>query len=319
MTAAHRKPPKTLVVGLGKTGLSCARYLAAHGVPVAVTDSRVAPPCLESLRRELPDTALFLGGFDEQAFASAERLLVSPGVSLEEPLIQQARARGAEVIGDIELFCQVAEAPIVAITGSNGKSTVTTLLGEMSRAAGVPAGIGGNLGDPALELLDPSLSLYILELSSFQLEALSSLRPRVAAVLNLSPDHLDRYHDFEHYAETKRAVYRHAQVRLYNRDDPRVMAMRDGSGDECFFSTGEPHQADEFGLRRLAGEGWCVVINDFCRSRNCACWVAITRPMHWRLWPSGTAWAGRWRGCWEYSGAIAGCRTVPSSSPSRPA
>ena len=160
---------KTLVVGLGKTGLSCARYLAGKGVPVAITDSREQPPGLDELRRDLPDTALFLGGFEAGVFEAADRLVVSPGVPVDQPLIQQAMARGVPVIGDIELFAQEAKAPIAAITGSNGKSSVTTLLGEMARNAGRNALVGGNLGEPALDLLSDDADLYILELSSFQL------------------------------------------------------------------------------------------------------------------------------------------------------
>jgi len=246
---------KTLIVGLGKTGLSCARYLAARGVPLAVTDSRIRPPALQQMQDELPDVALFLGGFDATAFTTAERLVVSPGVSLQEPLIAQAVARGVEVVGDVELFCQAATAPIVAITGSNGKSTVTTLLGEMAARAGWKVGVGGNLGQPVLELLDDQAALYILELSSFQLETLCSLRPKLAAVLNLSPDHLDRYRDLQHYADTKAGIYAQAAMGLYNRDDQLVMAMRGSAADECFFSSKAP-QGDDFGLRDVGGESW---------------------------------------------------------------
>ncbi|NCA90935.1 MAG: UDP-N-acetylmuramoyl-L-alanine--D-glutamate ligase, partial [Gammaproteobacteria bacterium] len=185
--------PKTLILGLGKTGLSCARYLHAQGVPVAVTDSRPHPPGLAAVREELPDLPLFLGDFDAAALAVAERLLISPGIALSDPRLAPAIGRGVEVVGDIELFARAVQAPVVAITGSNGKSTVTTLVGEMARASGLRTAVGGNLGKPALELLDPAIELYVLELSSFQLETTRSLRPRVATVLNISADHLDRY------------------------------------------------------------------------------------------------------------------------------
>jgi len=246
---------KTLVVGLGKTGLSCARYLAAQGVPVAITDSRERPPGLDELRSELPDIALFLGEFDAAVFEAAEQLVVSPGVSVDHPLIRAAVERGVPVIGDIELFALVAQAPVAAITGSNGKSTVTTLLGEMARRAGVRCGIGGNLGEPALNLLDEQVGLYVLELSSFQLETTYSLQPGVAVVLNLSPDHMDRYTDFAAYAATKARIYERAGVRVFNLDDPQVMAMRRVEGKELFFTLGEPAE-NTFGLRSDEDGEW---------------------------------------------------------------
>ena len=175
---------RTLVVGLGTTGLSCARFLAGRGVEVAVTDSREQPPALAEMQSELPDVALFLGGFDAQAFARAQRIVVSPGVDLREPALVEARRRGVEIIGDIELFARIAIAPVVAITGSNGKSTVTTLVGAMARREGMDVRVGANLGTPALDLLqDHEPDLYVLELSSFQLESVQSLRCRAATVL----------------------------------------------------------------------------------------------------------------------------------------
>lgn len=246
---------KTLVVGLGATGLSCARYLSSRGVPLAVTDSREHPPGLDELLEELPDTALFLGGFSAAAFAAAERLIVSPGVALSEPMIQAAIAAGVPVLGDVELFCQVAAAPYVAITGSNGKSTVTTLLGEMAAAQGINVAVGGNIGKPVLDLLDDRTELYVLELSSFQLETTESLRPVAATVLNLSPDHLDRYTSFAGYAEAKRKVYRNAQSQIFNLDDAGVMAMCEQDGRERFFTAGEP-AAEQYGLRGSEGELW---------------------------------------------------------------
>ncbi|MCW8890985.1 MAG: UDP-N-acetylmuramoyl-L-alanine--D-glutamate ligase [Sedimenticola sp.] len=251
--AIHDK--KSLIVGLGKTGLSCARYLSARGVPVAITDSRERPPGLAELNQELPDIALFLGGFDPAAFEAAERLVISPGVPMSEPLIQQAIARGVPVVGDIELFAQVAKAPIAAITGSNGKSTVTTLLGQMAQDAGINVAMGGNLGDPALSLLDDEIELYVIELSSFQLETTVSLQPKAAVVLNISPDHLDRYQDLQDYANTKATLYEHAETAVFNRDDPMVMAMCHGNESDRFFTLSEPLEA-EYGLRLVEGERW---------------------------------------------------------------
>src|SRR5258708_1232128 len=169
--AAKNRRHKTLIVGLGKTGLSCARFLAAHGEEVAVTDSRERPPGLADLRALLPDAAVFLGGFSEDALKHADRLVVSPGVAVTTPFTAKARPRGFPVRGDIELFAHYARAPVAGITGANGKSTVTTLLGLMAERAGKAVRVGGNLGTPALDLLkDAEPELYVLELSSFQLE-----------------------------------------------------------------------------------------------------------------------------------------------------
>jgi UDP-N-acetylmuramoylalanine--D-glutamate ligase len=246
---------RTLIVGLGQTGLACARYLQGRGIPVVIIDSRTNPPGLEALTEEMPDAAVITGGFDPQVFRLADRIIVSPGISVDEPLIQEARARGAEILGDIELFAREAEAPIVAITGSNGKSTVTTLLGAMARCAGRHVAVGGNLGPAALELLDDEVELYVLELSSFQLETTRSLQPRAAVVLNVSPDHLDRYPDMGTYAAVKAGVYQGAQVRVFNRDDPRVVAMGEPREDDLFFTLQIP-ESNEFGLCQDEGEIW---------------------------------------------------------------
>ena len=256
----HQPAPrtKTLIVGLGKTGLSCARYLAARGERVAVTDSRAEPPGLTALRAELPDVALFLGGFERAVFESADLLVVSPGVPVATPEIRAAQARGIPVVGDIELFARAAEAagvPVAAITGSNGKSTVTTLLGDMARAAGRRVAVGGNLGEPALDLLAEDRDLYVLEVSSFQLETTASLHPAVAAVLNLSPDHMDRYPDVAAYAAAKARLLHGAGTAVLNADDPQVLAMPGGDA-RWYFTLGEPRGADWFGIRKSAGETW---------------------------------------------------------------
>lgn len=255
-TTAQGQARRTLVVGLGKTGLSCARFLAARGEAVAVTDTRLAPPGLETLREELPDVPVFVGGFDASAFRSAERLVVSPGVSLREPLIREAMERGVEVIGDVALFARHADAPVAAITGSNGKSTVTTLLGEMAKNSGLNTRVGGNLGTPALELLGgPAPDLYVLELSSFQLETITRLNAKAAAVLNISPDHMDRYASLEEYADAKRAIFQGEGAMIVNADDPVVAAMAEPDRHIIRFTLGEP-QANDFGLRSEAGADW---------------------------------------------------------------
>ncbi len=249
--------PKTLIVGLGSTGLSVLRHLRARGETVAVTDSRAAPPGLAEMRESHADVPAALGGFDADFFAAADRLVVSPGVSLEEPLIRQARARGAEIVGDIELFARAARAPVVAITGSNGKSTVTTLLGEMARKAGLRVPVGGNIGRPALDLLDEGpVDFYLLELSSFQLDTTESLDAAAAVVLNLSADHMDRYAALERYAASKQRVYRGHGLMLINRDDSAVLAMRETARRSLSFGLDRPPSEADYGLLEVAGETW---------------------------------------------------------------
>jgi UDP-N-acetylmuramoylalanine--D-glutamate ligase len=257
MTEMFDKARRTLVVGLGETGLSVARYLSGQGAPVAIVDSRENPPGLERLRAELPaDVALFLGGFHSEAFERAEQIVVSPGVSMAEPEIAAAVARDVLVIGDIELFARAVTAPVVAVTGSNGKSTVVTLLSAMARRAGCDVRTGGNIGTPALDLIgETEPDLYILELSSFQLETVQSLQPQAAVVLNISADHLDRYRDLEGYAAAKQAIYRHADLQVVNNDDPVAAALADSSRSRVGF-TQQPPGADEFGLVEHEGVSW---------------------------------------------------------------
>lgn len=208
------KNNKYLVVGLGITGLSVVEYLSRMGAFVAVTDTREAPPQLALLKVQVP---LFLGTLHIPS--DTTHIILSPGLAINTPEVQAAIARGVVVIGDIELFAQVVDKPVLAITGSNGKSTVTTLLGEMAKTSGICAGVGGNLGTPALALLNPQHDCYILELSSFQLETLSSLKPKVATVLNVSPDHMDRYTDLTAYQQAKQRIYMMAQHAIINRQD----------------------------------------------------------------------------------------------------
>jgi UDP-N-acetylmuramoylalanine--D-glutamate ligase len=214
-----------VIVGLGVTGLSCARYLRKQGVPFVIADSREAPPNVAALRAEMPEVTLHLGAFDAELFKRAGELIVSPGIALEEPAIVAAKAAGVGICGDIDLFVRAnaqspTPAPIVAITGSNGKSTVTTLVGDMAAAAGKVVGVGGNLGTAALDLLDDAVELYVLELSSFQLERAEPLHPLVATVLNISPDHQDRHPTLVSYHQAKHRIFRGAQQAVVNRADP---------------------------------------------------------------------------------------------------
>ena len=257
MTETFDKARRTLVVGLGKTGLSVARYLSRQGVPVAIVDSREQPPGLARSRAGLPaDVALFLGGFHKDAFERAEQIVLSPGVSMHVPEIAAARARQVPVVGDIELFAQAAKAPVIAVTGSNGKSTVVVLLSAMARRAGLDVRTGGNIGTPALDLIEADEpDLYVLELSSFQLETLQSLQPQASVVLNISDDHLDRYRDIQDYAAAKQAIYRHAALQVVNLDDPVAAALADAQQPIAGFTASAP-AANEYGLLEVAGETW---------------------------------------------------------------
>lgn len=260
-----------LIVGLGKSGLSCARFLARRGEEFAAIDSRANPPELAVFRREFPGAAVHLGGFDPMVIFRAQRLIVSPGVALTEAPIAAAVNRGAEAVGDIELFAravqggtsaagaatpEAARAPVIAITGANGKSTVTTLVGEMVADAGRQVRVGGNLGTPALDLIEETApDFYVLELSSFQLETTTSLNAAAATVLNLSPDHMDRYRDMDGYAAAKARIYRGDGVMVINADDPRVVAMAQRGRRITRFGLGAP-AGDDFGVVERAGQPW---------------------------------------------------------------
>lgn len=228
----------SVVVGLGKTGASCLRFLARRGIAVSATDTRAAPPGLTELGGLAKGLDIRLGGFDLSLLDGASQLLMSPGVSLQEPIASQARVRGIEVLGDIELFARAVRAPVIGITGTNGKSTVTSLVASMAAAAGRRVLAGGNLGVPALDLLEqPVPDLYVLELSSFQLETTSSLALKAAVVLNVSADHMDRYPSIEDYARAKARIFAKAATMVLNADDPLVAAMRRDGAHVMTFST----------------------------------------------------------------------------------
>lgn len=238
---------RSIIVGLGRTGLSCARYLQSRGVSFAVTDSRAAPPETAALEQLASDIEVRFGGFDESLLDGASQLVASPGVSLKEPFLMSAAVRGIPIIGDIELFVREAKAPIAAITGTNGKSTVTTLVGLMANAAGRRAIAGGNLGRPALDLLDdPVPELYVLELSSFQLETTLSLRAAAATVLNVTPDHMDRYATLQEYTTAKERIFQRADAAIVNMDDIAVRTMRYQSSRVLGFSLHAEPAADYF-------------------------------------------------------------------------
>jgi UDP-N-acetylmuramoylalanine--D-glutamate ligase len=231
MSASPSGTRSAVIAGLGKTGLSCARYLLAHGWSIAVTDTRAQPPELAKLRALDANVPVRLGGLDTTLLDDALCVVASPGLALADPFFIAARSRGLEIVGDVELFARAVDAPVAGITGTNGKSTVTTLVGRMAERAGMRVRVGGNLGEPALDLLGAAESdaqrteLYVLELSSYQLETTVSLDLKAAAVLNVTPDHMDRYATLEDYAEAKARIFARCDTAVINLDDALVVAM----------------------------------------------------------------------------------------------
>ncbi len=254
----RHKPDRidTVIIGIGATGMSCARFLANRKLPFAMTDTREVPPGLEEARRAFPDITIRTGLLDMELIMQARQCLVSPGISIHHPVLVKAAQEGIEIIGDTELFARHVNTPVIGITGSNGKSTVTTLVHEMAKASGKDVKAGGNLGTPALDLLeDPEPDLYVLELSSFQLETTHSLNPIAATVLNISEDHMDRYSDVAEYADAKERIFLGDGVMVLNGDDPVVARMAKTPREIIRFTLGEP-QEDEFGLIEKGGNRW---------------------------------------------------------------
>ncbi|MBX8512668.1 UDP-N-acetylmuramoyl-L-alanine--D-glutamate ligase [Pseudomonas cichorii] len=242
-----------IVVGLGKSGMSLVRFLANRGVAFAVADTRENPPELATLRRDYPQVEVRCGELDVEFLCRADELYVSPGLALATPALQEAHARGVKMSGDLDLFARYAKAPIIAITGSNAKSTVTTLVGEMAQAAGKRVAVGGNLGMPALDLLSDDVELYVMELSSFQLETTHELNAEVATVLNVSEDHMDRYSGLPAYHLAKHRIFRGARQVVVNRQDALSRPLI-GEGLPCWtFGLTKP-DFNGFGLREENGE-----------------------------------------------------------------
>jgi UDP-N-acetylmuramoylalanine--D-glutamate ligase len=238
-----------LVVGLGPTGLSCVQYLVRKNIPVAVVDTRENPPSLTACQQKFPEVPIHLGAFSDAVFSQAGTLVVSPGVSLEEPCIAACIRNQIPVIGDVELFVREAAAPIIAITGSNGKSTLTTLMGEMIKDAGFTPIVCGNIGVPVLDcLLQPAPDYYVIELSSFQLDTTYSLRALVAVVINVSPDHMDRYATIHDYRASKKRVYQHCQHAVVNGDEPEIWQSLSFKHSPTAFTLSNPDK-NAWGIR----------------------------------------------------------------------
>jgi len=265
------KGRKVVVLGLGDTGLSMARWLARRGAVVRVADSRAAPPHAARLARELPQVPLATGKFSDAALAGAHLIAISPGIDRREAPIAGAVKRGVPIVGDVELFAQALKAVIphpsslippkvLAITGSNGKSTVTVMTGEICRAAGRETVVAGNIGLPVLDALAAvedggrAPDVFVLELSSFQLESTHSLEPDAATVLNVTEDHLDRYAGMKEYAAAKARIFAGNGVQVLNRDDRWSMGMTRAGRARYTFGVGEPRAETEWGVR-VAGDG----------------------------------------------------------------
>ena len=242
-----------IVAGLGSTGLSCARYLYARDIPFAVVDSRAQPRGLATLRNEMPGVEFLGSDGPEGLFDGVTEVIVSPGIAMDAPIVTGALAAGVPIVGDIDLFMREADAPVVGITGSNAKSTVTELVGEMARTAGLAVGVGGNLGTPALDLLEPGTELYVLELSSFQLERAGQLGLAVATVLNVSADHLDRHGSMSEYRRAKHQVFAGCKQVVANRDDPQTQPVVPADTRVVTWGLTEPGPGD-FGLCLESGD-----------------------------------------------------------------
>ncbi len=244
---------RVLVLGMGVTGVSCAHYLALRGISAVFADSRQEPPGSADIRAAMPDAELFAGDALADLPPGIDHVIISPGVDLQHPLIRRARRQGIEILSDIDVFVLECNAPVIAISGTNGKSTVTTMLGEMLSAAGHSVGVGGNLGRPALDLLSPDDDFYVLELSSFQLERSRPIRSVAATVLNIVPDHLDRHCSFASYVAAKAHIYAQCETVILNRDCPRLNDLVPADKPVISFGLDEPAQRN-FGVR-LTGDG----------------------------------------------------------------
>jgi len=267
---------QALVLGLGETGLSMARFLARRGARVRVADSRDAPPRLEELGKAVPQAELALGAFRDESFAGTDLIAISPGVPLATPQVRAAAARGTLVLGDIELFAQAlragrsgtgaapqsGRAQVLAVTGTNGKTTVTALTGAMCKRGGYATEVAGNIGPAALDALMQcedarrTPEVWVLELSSFQLETTRTLNPLAATVLNLSEDHLDRYDSMAGYTRAKARIFRGEGIQVLNRDDAQSMKLAIAGRKQLSFGLDAPGRAEDFGLLRSAGELW---------------------------------------------------------------
>lgn len=258
---------KTIVIGLGKTGFSCVRYLSKQANSIWVMDTRDDPPGLAQFQQQFPSLPVYLGRLNPDILLNADEIVVSPGVSLQEPALVEAANRNIPIVGDIELFIREAQAPIIGITGTNAKGTVTTLLGQMIEQSGYKTIVAGNIGLPVLELLDQAVpDFYVLEISSFQLESIYSLKALSATILNISEDHLDRHGTMEAYIAAKQRIYKNCQNVIWNKDDKNTFPVHlekfshQQNSKLTRFTQHEPN-AGEFGIRKLNNDLWLAYGN----------------------------------------------------------
>lgn len=251
--AALNELGRVLVIGLGMTGESVVRFLAGKADVAGLADERSTIPNRALLESLVPDAKVFAGSYDGLNLSDFDTVVLSPGVPRRSDLVLQALEKGLDVIGDIELFSRVVNAPVVAVTGANGKSTVVHLLTEMAKASGMRVALGGNYGVPALELLSDDIQLYVLEVSSFQLESTYSLKTVASVVLNITPDHMDRYESITEYANTKARVYRDTRTCVVNRDDSLAAGLTPRK-PEVSFGLGAPEGPNDYGILQVNGE-----------------------------------------------------------------
>ncbi len=261
-----------IIVGLGTTGLSCARYLRSKNLPFEVVDSRLSPPGLAQFKAEFAEVTLTLGEFSQELLSDADELLLSPGISLQTAAIKAAAQAGVRIVGDIALFSEAQDKPIVAVTGSNGKSTVVTLLAMMAREAGLSVGLGGNLdgaeASPALDLLRQApKDIYILELSSFQLETTPHLGAKAAVILNVSDDHMDRYANKHEYEAAKQRIFLGAETAIVNKDEQASQPWINQDLSIARFGLGAPSKG-EWGLVQDKGASYLAFENTTVLATN---------------------------------------------------
>ena len=251
--------PAATVIGLGATGFSVVRYLRARGLQVQVLDSRTRPPHVKQLAEQYPEVSIHLGEFDQSKMIGSALVVASPGVSLAEPVLREAKRMGARIIGDIELFIEENHKPLIAITGSNGKSTVTTLVGSMCSAGGLETLVAGNIGLPALDALTDQneYDVAVLELSSFQLETTSQVPAQASAILNISADHQDRYQSMGDYVLAKARILRSARRAILPRHDEHLQQITT-TGRVLSFALDEPANESEYGVKRVSNQRWLL-------------------------------------------------------------
>jgi len=257
---AHSMEPSVLVMGMGVTGASCARYFATQGVGAEFVDTRPEPPQTDAILDAMPDARVHAGGQLDTLRPTIRKIVVSPGVDLNSPLIGEGRSRGIEIVSDIDLFVAECDSPVIAVTGSNGKSTVTSMLGDMLATAGWSPAIGGNLGTPALDLLGPDIDVYVLELSSFQLERSGLIPATAAVILNVSPDHLDLHGDMHTYSAAKARIYSGCRHAVVDRDLPALQGLVPVSTPITTYGLGQS-AAGELGIQTTS-RGECIAYGD---------------------------------------------------------